>query len=976
MDAAQLQQLLQAAGMPPGQNNNLENMVAMNGMFMLPPGAGGEDEEVEDELSPAAREVHSDILAHVRADQDDDDLVAALLSSIPISERPNLIHADWEQLLRDVAVHGNARILKILLQHGGDAVEWDAGAGDDSYAEDPMNGEHAQMNTIFGRACRSGQKAVIRILQEHADMPTLTCGAPNQGALEAGHRSHDGIVELLMDAPAGCRPDPLCVEYAGGPVIAAPAAGGCLGDLREMMAWAVPTTTKAHHAWERDQAMAGAAALAIQRKRESVLPELLHAEAPFHPQLNLATEHAGTCLSALAMHTQATDVVSRLVACRIILQLARAAVPEAAAFHWEATRSILQNSLLGAPVDADAHLAFMESGPGSQVMRIGRHNTRLTRAAAQGAVQDTLTELAAAALPCDDAELADAVACMHAQEAFVAASQGGFLNLCAALLSSPASAFWDGLSPETADLCLVEACARGDAESVDWLLKKTQASVTAHAQLGFRLACRRGHSDCVQALLGVGGAPLDPHEGGEEAFIGACAGGHVDVAELLVRHAHHGGRMLDAGTKGNSALLWSAKGGHGGCVQWLLGLPAQHNVHIGQDDGIVLLVAAQGGDAGMVQLLLARETDWKQDILAQSAEQAALNGNHECLKALLLSPAGESLPLSANHQALFTAACKGGSVEAVAFLGSLHKRWVDPWSEGALRPTFWGGFGVTAPRAQRVSERRMPSFEAACSASHWSVVELMLGWKEAPLTCPDRAAAISMLHGSMVPDSVLVKEHGQRWLNYTLHVLSLQSDECASVAAVGRLLLRCLHWLNIDSGLDDAAAMGICAALAALAPHSGSAILHQMFPGQFDPHAFKLAAVQRVNAAGGGTAAVLSLLQTGPASGTAVFPGFSQHEFLPLLVLVRHVVSMDCPASLQLLPFLLARCLQEWGVAGVAADVGAAKHGQDEQLRVYRTGQGEAFSGVWARFSAAVRSQRWRWRHTPVLCRAALASSK
>ena len=954
--------------MQPGGPVQMGNMQAMGGMFAGPFGDNAEEEE--DELSPDAREVHTNILQHIRAGQDDDDLVTALLSAIPKAERAQLIHADWEQLLRDIAVHGNVRILELLLSQGGD-VDWEAGADDDSIAMDP-NGEHAQMNTIWGRACRSGQKEVLRVLQSRYDMSSLTVGAPNQGALEAGHRSRDGIVSILMNAPVKFRPDPLEIEYAGGPVIAAPAAGGCLGDLREMMAWAAPTVTKAYSAQRCAQAMAGAAAAAVQKKHEAVLQELLCAEAPFTPKLNLATEHYGSCLSALAQHSQATDAETRILACRMVLQLARASPPPGSEFEWSATRDCLQAGLMGAPVDAEAHLEFMDSGPGHHAMQIGRHETPLTRAAASGDAGGAAAALGSHGVPCADSELGAALAAMHVQEAFIAAAQGGHVHVCAALVASAAFAEAGGLLPDTAHTALALACGSGASDTAKWLLRNTAASPVAFAQLAFRLACRRGHAECVKALLQADGTPIDPSEGGEEAFIGACAGGHTHVAELLLKQAAGAGRTLCAGAKGNSALLWAAWGGHGECVRLLLQLPTQHGVDIAQDDGVVLLAAMGSGCADTVVQLLQARAEWSSSLIQEAAVAATTAQASACLQVLLDSPASKDMDLGADQQALFKAACAGGSVDIVEMLAAMGSRGVQPWYEPPPPPqsTFGGRQLMMIPRAHgRGGGRNMPAFQAACAQAHWPVVQRMLSWSEGALACPARGDAVTEVHAALVPESLVVYVSADRWLHYVLHVLSMTGEDVAPVEAVGALLQRCLHWLNSSSQLDEAACMGVSAAVAALAPYTGPCMLQRMLPGAFPFAAFSKAALQRVEAAGGIQAAVQPLLNSQHGAQPTMFPGFSSHPYLPLLLLVRHVASAKCSGVWMNLPLLLASALQEWGVASEAADIAAGKHGTDEQLREYLTGEARAFSGVWASFCTAVRGCRWWYSRLPILHR-------
>ncbi len=966
MDAEALQQLMaQLQGANGGQQPG-GGFVNVGAAMMFPHMVDDDMDgaEGEDELTPDERETFINIRDCIQARNDDDDMITAILSAVSAEGRKKIIHADWEQLLRDAAARGCVRILEVLLRQGGD-VDWEAGADDDGFADDP-NGDHAMVDTIFNRACRHGHKDIIKLLKSHADMRTLTNAAPNAGANEAGHRGHDGIIPLLMDAPPADRPRPLEMEYAAGSVLAAAAAGGCIGDLRELMAWAAPTVATNARQLAPKQATAEAAAMAVRGAHENVLYELLLAEAPFNPNLNIATEHAGTILRALGPLIDSQDVQMRAKACRILVLLARARVPAEDMFHWRDTRRLQQAG----------HIEFVETGPGAKALEIGRHETQLLQAAAAGDVPACLREAKIPHTAGD--ELSVQLRTLELGEAFIAAAGGGHSALCQALLAASVVQACSAVHQAVLDVAVVEAAASGASATVQWLLGHTQASRGAHGQLAFRIACRRGHAQCVEYLLDGGAPPIDVHEGGEEAFIGACRGGHTEVAQLLVAHADDQGSPIDASSKACSALVWAVSNGHSKCAEWLLALPAQHKIFPGVDDGLVIQPAAKNGQDAVLQLLLASPTRWGSDSMFAAAKQAAEGGQGGCLQLLLSSAAGQALDLTANHQELFVAACKGGDVTAVQYLASLGSRGVTPWADGPPRPSFGGlqilprGGGMRGATLGAVGTP-MPAFRAACFAMHWGVVQLMLGW-QGGLACPDRESAFGILSEAMVPDSVAVysTKGAQKWFLFLLRVLSMHGDCVAPVASVIPVIQRCLHWVNVNANLSEAASFGLTAGIAALMPGNGAAVLASMTPAGFDSSAFAAAARQRVAAAGGVAAAVAPLVDMEAAGAhTIAFPAFSQHANLPLLNMARLMSVLTAPQPVAGLHFLFLRALLEWGYMQTASDIANMKHGQDEMLRDYQTGNAVSFAAAWDKLLPKAKTHCWQWVREPVLKRAA-----
>jgi ankyrin repeat domain-containing protein 17 len=97
--------------------------------------------------------------------------------------------------------------------------------------------------------------------------------------------------------------------------------------------------------------------------------------------------------------------------------------------------------------------------------------------------------------------------------------------------------------PQSKETALHIAAEKGHARFVALLLEHG-ASVEARNRRGCTplwLACAQGHGECVQLLVGVGGADVDAAEARHRVtcLLAAFRAGHIKICKYLVRHVRH-----------------------------------------------------------------------------------------------------------------------------------------------------------------------------------------------------------------------------------------------------------------------------------------------------------------------------------------------------------------------------------------------------------------------------------------------------
>ena len=143
-------------------------------------------------------------------------------------------------------------------------------------------------------------------------------------------------------------------------------------------------------------------------------------------------------------------------------------------------------------------------------------------------------------------------------------------TVAAALAQSGGAAL--NIGGGTTGAWFVLACRRGHANIVNFMvgLKNERAvDVRADNEFAFRVACTRGHTKVVALLLGLTGArAIDVHAGNEEAFRMACIQRQTGAVRLLLRLC--GRRTIDVHADSNRAVRHACAWGDADTMTLLL----------------------------------------------------------------------------------------------------------------------------------------------------------------------------------------------------------------------------------------------------------------------------------------------------------------------------------------------------------------------------------------------------------------------
>ena len=224
------------------------------------------------------------------------------------------------------------------------------------------------------------------------------------------------------------------------------------------------------------------------------------------------------------------------------------------------------------------------------------------------------------------------------------------------------------------------AAATGDVAAVSGLLRCSGSSAEAASE-ALTIAAANGHASVVHTLLGLqGGWKVDEHARGDEAFLAACAGGHVHIVRIFLQlqpprqsldatalmngleHAtwkDHGEVLSECLEWGPGARLLTR---HGMCV--LLDLAARHGSlavaqrlleirgRLGVRDKETVrrafTFACAHGCVPMVQMLLDVQGPARVNLAdphLAALPKAARYGHMGVVKALLDAPAARGLPV-------------------------------------------------------------------------------------------------------------------------------------------------------------------------------------------------------------------------------------------------------------------------------------------------------------------------------------------
>lgn len=163
-----------------------------------------------------------------------------------------------------------------------------------------------------------------------------------------------------------------------------------------------------------------------------------------------------------------------------------------------------------------------------------------------------------------------------------------------------------------------------------------------YTQLDFFAAARAGNAQAIHIFLRTNVPTGTQDEQGWTALIHAAAGGHENVANLLVSHR---ASLNSTDNNGYGALHWAAFHGHYNIVKMLL--ERQVNANVRSKLGWTpLLQAASKGHASTVALLIAAGADvnmisndhWT------ALHKASANGHTEVVKLLLEKGADSAKP--------------------------------------------------------------------------------------------------------------------------------------------------------------------------------------------------------------------------------------------------------------------------------------------------------------------------------------------
>lgn len=184
------------------------------------------------------------------------------------------------------------------------------------------------------------------------------------------------------------------------------------------------------------------------------------------------------------------------------------------------------------------------------------------------------------------------------ETALTLACCGGFLEVADFLLRSGALIELGCSTP------LMEAAQEGHIELVSFLLQ-TGANVEAQTGTGdtaLTYACENGHTDVAEALLDHGAKLEHESEGGRTPLMKAARAGHLCTVQYLITKA---GADVNRATTSNdhTVLSLACAGGHMNVVDMLLTHSSDPN-HKLKDGSTMVIEAAKGGHTQVVKLLL------------------------------------------------------------------------------------------------------------------------------------------------------------------------------------------------------------------------------------------------------------------------------------------------------------------------------------------------------------------------------------
>lgn len=189
------------------------------------------------------------------------------------------------------------------------------------------------------------------------------------------------------------------------------------------------------------------------------------------------------------------------------------------------------------------------------------------------------------------------------------------------------------------------------------------------ANMALRTACARGSVRDVLTALRAG---ADVHENNEAAFCAACAGGHVDMARLLLSLS--GSHRVDtarAMAADMNPFQLACANGHVKMVQLLLALEGERRVNVHAGNERALGLACWGGHTEVVRLLLRLEGERRVDVhaLGEGAFQWACERGHTQIVQLLLQLGGDRrVNVHVWNEVAFRTVCERGYTDTVRLL--------------------------------------------------------------------------------------------------------------------------------------------------------------------------------------------------------------------------------------------------------------------------------------------------------------------